>query len=192
MADKIVRVMNRSNSVVIYSLPELGVRREFMAGEVKSIPVKELEALTYRPGGTYLIQNNLFIADEATVQEMPIKVEPEYYLDGPGVIKLLTDTNNMDEFLDALDFAPEGVLDLIKKYAVDLPVNDTRKRAAIKKKLGFDVDAALFHIQQAKEAEQAEGEEEPETPTRRVQPKTSTQTSGRRSTPKYKVVSKEA
>jgi len=190
MAEKTVRVMNRSNAVVVYSLPELGVRREFMAGEIKTIPVKELQALTYRPGGPYLIQNNLFIADEATVQEMPIKVEPEYYLDGPGVIKLLNGIDNMDEFLDALDFAPEGVLDLIKKYAVELPVNDSRKRAAIKKKLGFDVDAALFHLQQAKEAEAAEGVEEVEAPTRRVQPKT-TSTSGRRSTPKYKVVTKE-
>jgi len=190
MASKTVRVMNRSNSVVVYKIPEMGVRREFTPHEIKTIPVAELEALTYRPGGTYLLQNNLFIADEPTVKAMPIKVEPEYYLDDAGVIKLLNDNNNLDEFLDALDFAPEGVIDLIKKYAVDLPVNDSRKRAAIKKKLGFDVDRALVHLQEAKEADEAEGIEEAETPTRRVQPKAAA-TPGRRTTPKYKVVTKE-
>lgn len=191
MADKkTVRVTNRSNSMVVYSIPELGVRREFTPREVKTIPVSELEALTYRPGGTYLIQNNLFIADEPTVEAMPIHVEPEYYLDDAGVIKLLNNTNNLDEFLDALDFAPTGVIDLIKKYAVELPVNDSRKREAIKKKLGFDVNLALLHIQQAKEAEEADGVEETETPVRRVQPKKES-TTGRRTAPKYKVVSKE-
>lgn len=191
MADKkTVRVTNRSNSMVVYSIPELGVRREFTPREVKTIPVSELEALTYRPGGTYLIQNNLFIADEPTVEAMPIHVEPEYYLDDAGVIKLLNNTNNLDEFLDALDFAPTGVIDLIKKYAVELPVNDSRKREAIKKKLGFDVNLALLHIQQAKEAEEADGVEETETPVRRVQPKKES-TTGRRTVPKYKVVSKE-
>lgn len=191
MADKkTVRVTNRSNSMVVYSIPELGVRREFTPREVKTIPVSELEALTYRPGGTYLIQNNLFIADEPTVEAMPIHVEPEYYLDDAGVIKLLNNTNNLDEFLDALDFAPAGVIDLIKKYAVELPVNDSRKREAIKKKLGFDVNLALLHIQQAKEAEEADGVEETETPVRRVQPKKES-TTGRRTTPKYKVVTKE-
>ena len=189
--NKVIKVTNRSNAIVMYTVPELGVRREFSPNETKNIPLSELQALSYRPGGTQILQNHLFLADEEVVKEMPIKVEPEYYLDDAGVIKLLNATDNMDEFLDALDFAPEGVLDLIKKYAIELPVNDSRKRAAIKNKLGFDVDLALLHIQQAKEAEEAEGIEETDEPTRRVKPAEQTKTEGRRTAPKYKVVTKE-
>jgi len=50
---------------------------------------------------------------------------------------------SLDEFLDCLDFAPEGVLDLIKEYAVTLPLNDVAKRQAILDKLGFNVTVAI-------------------------------------------------
>jgi len=42
---KLVRVRNRSNSVVIYRVPDMGVRREFAPGEVKMLPAGELIAL---------------------------------------------------------------------------------------------------------------------------------------------------
>jgi len=57
------------------------------------------------------------------------------------------DTCSLDEFKDALDFAPEGTKDLIKKYAVEKPLNDFSKREAIKDQLGFDVSKALENIQ---------------------------------------------
>jgi len=191
MADKMVNVRNRSDAVVVYQVPELGIRREFARGENKTIPVSELEALSYRPGGAYIIQHHLYIQDADTVNAMPIHVEPEYYLDEAGVIKLLNGMDNLDEFLDCLDFAPDGVKELIKKYAVSLPVNDSRKRAAIKKKLGFDVDLALLHLQQVKdeeEKEKAQANEEAETPVRRVKIATDEQVSTRRTTPNYKIV----
>ena len=53
------------------------------------------------------------------------------------------DTCSLDEFKDALDFAPNGTKDLIKKYAVSKPLNDFSKREAIKAQLGFDVTAAV-------------------------------------------------
>ena len=48
-----------------------------------------------------------------------------------------------DDFLDCLDFAPVGVIDLIKQLAVSLPLNDMEKREAIKNKFGFDVTKAI-------------------------------------------------
>jgi hypothetical protein len=50
---------------------------------------------------------------------------------------------SLDEFLDCLDFAPEGVIDLIKTLAVELPLNDVAKREAILNKTGFNVDNAI-------------------------------------------------
>lgn len=186
---KKVSIKNRSNSIIIYNIPEMGIRREFMPNEVKNITSEELEALSYRPGGMDLIRNELLITDAEVLTDMAVKVEPEYYLDDKGVIELLN-TGSMDSFLDCLDFAPQGVLDLIKKYAVSLPVNDSRKREAIKTKLGLDVDLALLHQKQVKEAleEESGKAERLDAPVRRV--KTEEKPAGRRTTvPQYKVVS---
>lgn len=102
---KKVSIKNRSNSIVIYNIPEMGIRREFMPNEVKNITSEELEALSYRPGGMDLIRNELLISDAEVLTDMAVKVEPEYYLDDKGVIELLN-TGSMDSFLDCLDFAP--------------------------------------------------------------------------------------
>ena len=49
MAD--IKIKNRSNGMVAYTIPELGnrtnVRREFAPKEVKTISFEELEALTF-------------------------------------------------------------------------------------------------------------------------------------------------
>lgn len=193
MSDKKVVVKNRSSSMVVYSVPEMGVRREFAPGEVKRIGIDELTALSYVPGGMNLIRKHLFVQDEEVLEEMSVKVEPEYYLDEKGVIELL-EHGSLDAFLDCLDFAPQGVLDLIKKHAVALPVNDNRKRDAIKNKMGFDVTAALKHLEEARSAEEEERGESTEAiaPVRRVKTETTNASTGRRTaTPQYKVVFKQ-
>ena len=194
--NKKVQVRNRSNRVVIYHVDDMHVRREFAPGETKMIPVDELMALSQKAGGAYIIRNSLFIQDAPTVKEMPMKVEPEYYLDDKGVIDLLKN-GSVDALLDCLDFAPGGVIELVKKYAVDLPITDTRKIKAIQEKTGFKVDLALKHKEElAAEAAEAAGQtdsgmEVKAAPTRRVQPAAEEHT-GRRTTPKYNVVTKKA
>ena len=101
-------------------------------------------------------------------------------------VRNLLVNGSLDAFLDALDFAPEGVKDLIKKYAVDLPLNDYAKREALKKATGFDVTKALMHKQEEQEADT----EETAAPKRRVQ-KEEISTPARRSTTNYKVVNKQ-
>ena len=190
MSDKKVSVKNRSSSIVVYSVPEMGVRREFAPNETKLVPMDELNALSYLPGGMALIRKNLFISDATVLEDMSVKVEPEYYLDEAGVIDLLNN-GSIDAFLDCLDFAPEGVLDLIKKQAVALPVNDNRKRDAIKSKLGFDVTMALIHQEEVRIAEEEECGTKAEsiTPVRRVKTEETTAPTGRRTAiPQYKVV----
>lgn len=193
--NKKVQVRNRSNRVVIYHVDDMHVRREFAPGETKLVPVDELIALSQKAGGAYIIRNSLFIQDPSTVKEMPMKVEPEYYLDDKGVIDLLKN-GSVDALLDCLDFAPGGVIELVKKYAVDLPITDTRKIKAIQDKTGFKVDLALKHKEElaAEEAEAAgqtdSGMEIKTAPTRRVVNET-VESTGRRTTPKYNVVAKK-
>lgn len=193
MAEKI-KVKNRSNRMLVYSIPDMNIRREWAPGEVKNLTREELDALSYVPGGTTMLRDSLFIDDADVVKEMPIKVEPEYYLDDKGVIDLIQN-GTVEAFLDCLDFAPDGVIDLIKKYAYELPCNDSRKRDGLKAKTGFDVTLALQHkaeveAAQAEEANTTEsGMEVKAAPTRRAA-QTEAQPEGRRTTPKYKVVTK--
>lgn len=151
--EKTYIVKNRSSNRVIYRVPELGVRREFMPGESKKISHEELEKLSYRPGGANIITNYLQIDDVEAAQEFNFghPLEPEYNYNEEDVRNLLT-TGSLDSLLDALDFAPAGVIELIKTIAVNLPLADTQKAHAIKAKTGFDVATAIRHVEEEKQA----------------------------------------
>jgi hypothetical protein len=185
-SDRVLDVKNRSSSMVVYKIPEDNIRREFAPGETKKIRYSELEKLSYQGGGRELMANYLQITEEEATQNLNIKTEPEYYMSEEQVIDLLQN-GSLDQFLDALDFAPTGVIDLIKQFSVTLPLENSAKKKALKEKTGFEVDKALVHIEEEKR--DAEGATEEVTPTRRV--KTETKTEGRRATSNYKVVSKE-
>lgn len=143
-------VKNRGAGHVSYRIPEDGIRRSFAPGETKEISYKELEKLTYQPGGMTILTNYLQIMEEDTLRSFGMRVEPEYHMTDRDVANLIK-TGSLDAFLDALDFAPVGVIDLIKKLSVEIPLMDMAKRNALKAKTGFDVDAALRHIEEEKE-----------------------------------------
>ena len=178
------RVKNRGASTVVYKIPEDGVRREFKPGQTLQISSEELEKLTYQPGGTLILSQFLQILDLEGIQKANIKTEPEYHMSEADVSKLIT-SGSLDAFLDCLDFAPIGVIDLIKKLSVSIPMVDIQKRKALKEKTGFDVEAALKHQEEDKEDDQKtilkqnNGE-------RRVQPEAAP--AGRRTAPKYNIV----
>lgn len=181
-------VKNRSSSQVCYRIPEDGIRRTFAPGESKKISYAELEKLTWQAGGRELIANFLQIDNETAVQELGIAAEPEYYM-SEGQVKDLISHGSLDAFLDALDFAPVGVIDLIKVFSVSMPLQDYDKRKALKEKTGFDVDTALRNLE-AERAEEA-AKAEPKTTGRRVQAPQEEAPSGRRSTVTYKVIDKK-
>ena len=178
------RVKNRGASTVVYKIPEDGVRREFKPGQTLQISSEELEKLTYQPGGTLILSQFLQILDLEGIQKANIKTEPEYHMSEADVSKLIT-SGSLDAFLDCLDFAPIGVIDLVKKLSISIPMVDIQKRKALKEKTGFDVEAALKHQEEDKEDDQktilkqSNGE-------RRVQPEAAP--AGRRTAPKYNIV----
>lgn len=140
--EKFYNVKNRSTSVVVYRIPELNIRREFAPGETKRIEFEELEKLTWQPGGRELIANYLQCQEESVTEALNITTENEYYMSEQQVIDLLQN-GSLEAFQDALDFAPIGVIDLIKKFAVDLPLNDVQKNEVLKLKTGFDALKAI-------------------------------------------------
>lgn len=180
-------IKNRSAGVAVYKIPELGIRRSFAPGEVKQISAEELEKLTYQPGGMAMLAGFLQIMDKAGIAHVGLKPEPEYHMSEQDIAALMT-SGSLDAFLDCLDFAPPGVIDLIKKLSVSLPLSDFQKKKALREKTGFDCDAALKHVMEEKEDEgqdtilKTSGE-------RRV--KEEEVPAGRRTVPKYNVVSAE-
>jgi hypothetical protein len=152
MNNNIYLVKNRSTSTVVYSIPEDGTRRVFQPSEVKKISGNELEKLSYLPGGRSLIANFLQITNEDFISDLGIHTELEYSYSEEDIKNLLL-YGSLDELLDCLDYAPLGVIDLVKQIAVSLPLNDLNKRKAIENKLGFSVEKALQHIEEDKRAE---------------------------------------
>lgn len=188
---KMCLVKNRSTSGVVYSIPEMGIRREFSPTETKKISVEELEKLSYQPGGLVLLTNFLQVQDLPVAADLGVRLEPEYNMSEQQVVELIK-TGSLDAFLDCLDFAPVGVVDLIKKFAVSVPLTDYDKRQALKEKTGFDVDAALKNIAAEKAEEAAAGKSASANTGRRIQPVEETPaTPGRRTSGSaYKVTSR--
>ena len=184
-------VKNRSSSIVVYRIPETNLRREFEPGEIKRVPFGELEKLTYQPGGRELLENFLQILEEEVTTDLNVHREVEYDMSETQIKDLLLN-GSLDAFLDALDFAPIGVIDLIKTLSVQLPLTDLNKRRALKEKTGFDVDRALVHVEEERMAEMQKDPNKIDTaeaaPTRRV--KAEEPQTVRRTNSNYKVVNR--
>lgn len=179
--EKMVRITNRARSVVGYDIPDMGnLHRNFAPGETKTISMDELRSLSWTPGGDYLLKHCFILADEEAVTELVGEhVEPEYYY-GANEIKTLLTTGSLDQLKDCLDFAPDGVKEMIKDMAVKMELNDVRKRDAIKTKLGFDVTKAIEINHMSKES----APEEEKKSTRRAAPvEKVASTPSRRTTP---------
>lgn len=192
--ERYVDVVNRSNGTVSYRLPEINVYRLFQKNEKKHISEEELRSLNASAGGLTLIREYLFVDDEALRNELLGVVEPEYFYTKDEVTELLSN-GSLDQLEDALNFAPDGVLDLIKDLACDLPCNDVAKRELIMKKTGFDVTKAIEINKLSREDDEAAA---PAKPQRKAAAPAQTESSApaRKSTPverksKYTIVDKK-
>lgn len=186
--EQVYNVKNRSAGMVVYRIPEQNIRRVFQPGEVKRISGAELEALSFRPGGRELISGYLQVRNSEILENLNIHTEPEYFMDKEQVEQLIK-IGSLDQWMDALNFAPAGVIELIKQLSVELPLTDYNKRQVLKDALGFDVDAAIKNS--AKDAE--EETIVPIAPARRANPIVDTnavaEATRRTSTEKYKIIS---
>lgn len=138
-----IKIKNRSHSPVYYHVADMGnLERVFSGLEEKVVTFEEVRKLNGTTGGHVLLRDYLVIKNEQAVKELGIPVEPEYYYEKQDVIRILKE-GSMDEFLDCLDFAPDGVIDMIKEYAVTLPLNDVAKREVLLEKFDYDVGKTI-------------------------------------------------
>lgn len=156
-----VRVENRGRAIVAYRVPETRVVRRFEPHEVKELEMGELRAAVQVAGAYRVIMNNLIIHSKEAVEELLPNAEPEYFYTVADVDFLLT-RGTLDQLRDALDFAPRGVVELIKDQAVKTKLNDVSKRETILNQTNFDVTKAI-EINQLSEVDAT-----PRSKTRRV------------------------
>lgn len=185
---EMVQVTNRDGWTAGYQIPEMNVTRRFTQGETKMISAMELRRLSWLPGGRALIRDHLIVKNEELVNELlSNNVEPEYYYTTEDVRELLLNGSE-DQLRDALDFAPQGVISLIKDVAVELKLNDMRKREIILAATNFDVTNAI------RVNEESEVKVE-EVKTRRATPVNAevadTTPARRAAVPRYKVTTTE-
>lgn len=172
----LVKITSRGACVCGYVIPELGnLTRRFMPGESKTVPMDELRKLVWTPGGEELLKNNFILDNKEAITELIPNVEPEYFFDEKDVEDLLK-YGTIDQLKDALDFAPDGVVSLIKDKAVETRLNDVEKREAILEATDFNVTNAIANKEISQEVEKTpktrrvqttEAQEETETPVRR-------------------------
>lgn len=136
-----VSVRNRNNGYTNYVLPN-GVRKTFSPGQVRNIDVEELRELRDCDGGEYILNHYLIVNDKNALEYLDMNPEPEYFYTEKEIETLLT-TATLAQLEDTLNFAPQGVIDLIKDMAVRMELPDTRKRKMITDKTGFNVDNAI-------------------------------------------------
>lgn len=162
--NKLIKVTNRTVGTVGYSVEDLGIHRTFQEKETKEITFEELEKLSYVPGGERILRNCLVINDEEAIAELLPDITkedyPEYFYTEKEIDYLLK-VGSLEQLLDCLDYAPNGVIEILKNRAVDLPLNDVAKRDIILEKIGFNVTNAIS-LRQAVGADAAA-----ETPNKR-------------------------
>lgn len=179
--ETLIKVTNRDNGSVGYTIPDLGnLYRLFEAGETKEIRMEELRKLSYIPGGQRILEAYLVLDNKDAVAELLGEVEPEYFYSEEDVKNLLLN-GTLDQLKDCLDFGTAGVLDLVKKYAVELKINDLSKRKAILDALDFNVTSAIEINEAIAEDEQEEKVEDKKT--RRAAAINEEKTTTRRATP---------
>lgn len=154
-----VEVRNRNAGWTGYEIPDKGIVRNFAPNEVKNVPLEELKQLQYVSGGDYLLKHCLLINDEDALEVLNMRnLEPEYFYT-EDIIKKLLEEGTLDQLEDCLNFAPDGVVDLIKTMAVKIELPDTRKRKLITEKTGLNIDNAIMvnSIMTQDDAKDAEG-----------------------------------
>ena len=167
-----VLVVNRAACSVSYNIPELHVERSFrplgQTGDRMMVSREELKALSYLHGGKILLDKYLMIEYAGLQEELGIVVEPEYTYTLEEIRELLT-TGTEAQLEDCLNFAPAGVLDLLKREAIAIRLDSHKKRNLISEKMGINLEAMIKNDIIIKSSEQTTTEA-PTATTRKAAP----------------------
>lgn len=170
--DDVVEITNLLDCTCGYIVELTGVRRALPAHASFKVKASELRELNYQLGGQEILKNYIRVNNSALAKEFGVDVDntPEYNW-GRDEVKGCLENDDINVLLDALDFAPTGIKQLIADMAVELEISDVNKRQAISKAMGIDVDSMIANKHLFDKEE--ETEEKPKT-TRRTAKSTAT------------------
>lgn len=162
--DDLVQITNMMDFPAGYVVDLTGVRRVLPPHASFRVRAGELRELSYQLGGIDLLQNYIRVCNRSLALEFGIDTDDqiEYNWTQDDVDRCLT-KDDIDVLLDALDFAPDGIRQLIVDRAIKLEIPDVNKRKAIKDATGTDVTAAIEN----RHAYDSEDEEQEKKPARR-------------------------
>ena len=188
----VVPVRNRNKGTTCYTLDD-GMKRIFSPGHTRNIDINELRELLMAPGGEYALKNFFIVKDKTALEALEIETEPEYFYTEAEIKKLLT-TGSLDQLEDCLNFAPEGVIEIVKSMSVEMKLPDTRKRELITKKTGFNIENAI-NVNKILNEDTENSDEKNQKPERKAKAiETAEPISSRKAEPvtasKYKVIKK--
>lgn len=143
--EDLIRVENIADMQIGYVLASNGKTQRFMPHVSRMIPAGELRELSYQNGGLYLLQNYLRVCDKTLAEEFGVTDDSfshEYAWNDQDIDRCLK-SDDINVLLDALDFAPQGIVDSLRQRAIELEIPDTRKLKAIGDKTGIDMQAVI-------------------------------------------------
>lgn len=152
--DTLVRVRNLTDQTVAFIIAETRTRRIFRGFESKELTAGELRQLWYMPGGSHLLQDYLCVENKDLAAEFGVSDDlftHEYSWTLNDVKRVLL-SGSMDELADALDFAPQGIVDTIISQAVILSIPDMNKQRMITKMTGHDVTKMIENKEKLQKA----------------------------------------
>lgn len=181
-ADMEVKLFNNSGGRVSYNLSEPRVSREFYRpGHMISVTFDEVYALSNEPGGMDILLHFLQVRDSKVRKALSLPMDPEY-LYTPEDIKTLVLKGTEDQLLDAIEFGPYGMVELIRKTAFDLRLDSASRIELLSDVLKIDLKR-IYKNAEEDDKDLAKAEQ----PKRRTQPITGDaqpkKTGGRRATP---------
>lgn len=141
----LIPVRNMVDHKVVYTIPELSRRVVFEPFQEKKVPASELRALNYSTGGEILLHNYLCVLSNDMRTEFNIPADQvEYDWTIKDIHRVLEDLNSPIEALeDALDFAPDGIRELIVDSAVKWKIPDSNRRKVISRMTGVNIDKMI-------------------------------------------------
>lgn len=182
-----IAVQNLTNNDVVYIDDNGGVARRMVFHAQQTILVEKevIERMQYDTGGAVLLKDFLSVKDEDMRADIGIPEDQiEYNWTKEDVKNLLT-SGEEDALRDALDFAPQGIIDMIIDMAVAMPLNDRNKVEIIAEATGRNIEMMINNkLQYEKASDKAPEKNTQRRSTPKAQP-------GRR-VPSQKELDKEA
>lgn len=171
MSEKsMIQVENLADCSVVFIDDNNGMKRriEFLPGQKREIEKDALERLYYTRGGAVLLRDFLSVKDDTLASSFGVPSDQiEYKWSRKDVDNCLLNGSN-DALEDALDFAPEAIVEQLINRAVALKINNVQKRDLIMKHTGVNVDNMIKNQEYVQKLEQ-ENKKTPVASARRVQ-----------------------